>query len=405
MGKNNNNLQISLFSESESESIINTENIKFKKNKITKNTHIKFNISHSIIVQESLDLFSGNFDDNVNKKNDTNNLIQLSNIKGFKTHKNNKDTDNTEEDFYESENKSNILEVSNTNNDDEILDVEKENSVVSGLNNFFKEANEYKLLTREEEQKYFKEYNETHNEEIKKFLISSNIKLVISVAKKISKKNKKIPLEDMIDEGFIGLIKAIEKFEPERGYKFSTYAFSWIQQAITRYIANTGDMIRVPVHFSDSLSKIKHFENEYMIQHNVDFVDDEITSKELKISVDKIKRYKKATQNISSLDVVIDENENTRMDITEDKYAINPESSIMNTCLHDALMKVIKTLDKRESFIIINRYNLDHSNNIMSLNEIAEKFNLTKERIRQIESNALKKLAHPMKSKEYREFY
>ena len=276
---------------------------------------------------------------------------------------------------------------------------------IIGLGNLFKETNNFKLLSREQEYDYFVQYQQNPSEELKQFLICSNIKLVISVAKKVSKTTNKIPFEDMIDEGVCGLIKAIDKFNPNLGYKFSTYAFQWIHQAITRFIANNGDMIRVPVHFSDNMNKIRRFENAYMVEHNCDKVPDEITAKELGIELEKIKKYKKATQPCSSLDVSVDDSETPVLDLVEDGFSESPETAVMNNTLHDLLMEAINTLDEREAFIIINRYNLDSNSNPLSLAEIAKKYGLTKERIRQIEAGALMKLRHPSKSSKYRPFY
>lgn len=413
----NNTAELSLFNENEL--ICNEEIFSFnetKKHKRQKRENqLKFNISHTIIVQESFD-----FGDEKNTIKSTpllNNLYHLPNKKNININiekEKEKDKDDNTEDLDLETNNSVDIDIDDSNNENEEFidettldkDIQKDSTnAVLGLGNFFKEVNHYKLLTREEEHKYFIEYQQNKDPELKKFLISSNIKLVISVAKKISQRTKKITLEDMIDEGIIGLIKAIDKFEPDRNLKFSTYAFSWIQQSITRFIANTGDIIRVPVHFTDNMAKIKRFENNYMIENNIDTIDDKITSEALDIPLDKIKKYKKATQSMTSLDVSIDENDNTMIDVIEDKYSINPETSVLNTCLHDSLLKAVNSLDKREAFILINRFNLNHTTNPLTLTELAEKFKLTKERIRQIESSALQKLRHPMKSKEFREFY
>ena len=276
---------------------------------------------------------------------------------------------------------------------------------IVGLGTLFKESNNFKVLTREEEYDYFMQYRNNPTEELKQFLICSNIKLAISVAKTVSKVTNKIPFEDMIDEGVIGLMKAIDKFDVTRGYKFSTYAYPWIKQAITRFIANCGDMIRVPVHFSDNMNKIRHFENEYMLEHNCDKVSDEVTAKALNISEDKVKKFKKATQPCSSLDSSVDDTETSIIDLVGDTMSSSPEKTVMNNTLHDLLMEAIETLDEREAFIIINRFNLDTTTNPLSLTEIAKKYGLTKERIRQIETSALAKLRHPSKSSKYRPFY
>ena len=288
----------------------------------------------------------------------------------------------------------------------EEVDIEEDTSgCIVGLGSLFKESNNFKVLSREEEYDYFMKYRNDPTEELRQFLICSNIKLVISVAKTVSKVTNKIPFEDMIDEGVVGLMKAIDKFDVTRGYKFSTYAYPWIKQAITRFIANCGDMIRVPVHFSDNMNKIRHFENDYMLEHNCDKVDEKITAKALKLSEEKVKKYKKATQPCSSLDSTVDDTETSIIDLVGDTMSNNPEKTVMNNTLHNLLMEAIKTLDEREAFIIINRFNLDENTNPLSLAEIAKKYGLTKERIRQIEASALAKLRHPSKSNKYRPFY
>ena len=302
------------------------------------------------------------------------------------------------------ENLNEELEEFNEEEINKITD-EEVNSAINGLGNFFKQVNQYKILTKEEEKKYFTQYIQTNDIEIRNYIICCNIKLVISVAKKIAKGTSKVALEDMIGDGVMGLIKAIEKFQPERDLKFSTYAYLWIKQTISRAIANTADVIRIPVHFTENLSKIRRYENESMMNNGTDEVSDEETSKALNISLSKIKKYKKAATPVSSLDVPIDENDTSVLDLTEDEYTPSPEKVLLNNSLHDALMKAINTLDERESFIIINRFSLNHGQKPLSLQELAAHYGVTKERIRQIEASALQKLRHPSKSDTYRGYY
>lgn len=321
------------------------------------------------------------------------------------------DTDDNmnDEDAYSSQNPSSSFGLNPEEDSIELSQKEVQDALASsGLNILFKEVNNFNVMTPEEEfhsfETYYKTDNREEKEKIRQFILCRNIKLVISIAKKIQKNTNKIPLEDMIDEGMIGLMKAIEKFDLAHGCKFSTYAYNWVKQAITRYIANNGDIIRIPVHFSDNLAKIRRFENTYMMEHGTDNVPYEEIEKHLSIPIKKIKNFKKASMPVSSLDSPIDENENSIMDVIEDKMAMSPESITINNALHASLMEAIKTLDEREAFIVTNLYNITEHTNPLNLQEIAQKFGLTKERIRQIASEALKKLRHPMKCAKYKEW-
>lgn len=275
---------------------------------------------------------------------------------------------------------------------------------IMGLSRLFHDANNYKLLTREEEYECFIEYKENPTEDLKQFIICANIKLVIAVAKRIAKNTSKIPFEDMIDEGVLGLIRAIEKFEPERGNKFSTYAYPWIHQAITRFIANTGDMIRVPVHFTDNMVKIRRFKAQYMTEHGCLEVPDEAVEEALGIPLEKVQRYTKATQACASLDVPIDEGDTTFLDMVEDKEMVSPENEAMNNILHDLLMQSFTVLDEREKDIIVNHFNLNRNENPLTMNELAKKYGITKVRIRQIETDALKKLREAKETQKCKAF-
>ena len=360
---------------------------------------IDVNPTHEIVAQQYMDLFEmpqeSFFGDVIEEKTPKK--------KRGRKKKAVKQQEDLEEDVF---NQYSTEEIEKEIEELEEVDIEEDTSgCIVGLGSLFKESNNFKVLSREEEYDYFMKYRNDPTEELRQFLICSNIKLVISVAKTVSKVTNKIPFEDMIDEGVVGLMKAIDKFDVTRGYKFSTYAYPWIKQAITRFIANCGDMIRVPVHFSDNMNKIRHFENNYMLEHNCDKVDEKITAKALKLSEEKVKKYKKATQPCSSLDSTVDDTETSIIDLVGDTMSNNPEKTVMNNTLHNLLMEAIETLEEREAFIIVNRFNLDENTNPLSLAEIAKKYGLTKERIRQIEASALAKLRHPSKSNKYRPFY
>lgn len=393
--------ELSLFSNevANNETTIQVKKKRGRKKKQPTFPEIDINPTHEIVAQQAIGLFELSqesffgdiIEDNPPKKK-----------RGRKKKKVNQEN-NVEEDAFS---QYSAEEIEKEIEELEEVNLEEDTSAcIVGLGNLFKESNNFKVLSREEEYDYFMQYRNNPTEELKQFLICSNIKLAISVAKTVSKVTNKIPFEDMIDEGVIGLMKAIDKFDVTRGYKFSTYAYPWIKQAITRFIANCGDMIRVPVHFSDNMNKIRHFENSYMLEHNCDKVDDNITAKALKLSEEKVKKYKKATQPCSSLDSTVDDTETSIIDLVGDTMSNNPEKTVMNNTLHDLLMEAINSLDEREAFIIVNRFNLDENKNPLSLADIAKKYGLTKERIRQIEASAIAKLRHPSKSNKYRPFY
>ena len=297
-----------------------------------------------------------------------------------------------------------------------------------GLGEFFQSIQHIKVLTRDEEREMFEAYRANETNELRNQIICHNIKLVVSVAKKIRSKNQqlrhKVTLGDMISEGIFGLYEAINKFDLDKKYKFSTYAYYWIYQAITRAIANKADVIRIPVHYGDNMTLIRRLENEYMIQHQVEVVPDEAiiemmmelrkkrnkkNKKETKdqnnITPEKIKRFRQTTQAVQSLDVEIDESNTTMMEMISDDNGVNPEQICLEKARREDLFAVIRTLTKKEQFIIINRYNLDYREKPMTLDQLAKKFKLTKERIRQIETSALEKLRHPSRSRVIRDYY
>ena len=382
--------EISLFDESVFEEIP-----KRKKRKVRpKVASIKTNISHEIIAETS-DLFH-QVSDETEVFEEARKTVEDD---GFEA-----ETETDDEELLSDEI---IDEFEGSEEKDEDSTFLPDGSI--GLGVLFEQANRYKLLTRQEEYEYFKRYHssvdEQEKKEIKQHIVCCNIRLVVAIAKKVAKVNKKVELQDMIDAGIIGMYKAIEKFDYTKGFKFSTYAYNWIHQTITRSIANTGDTIRIPVHFTENLSKIKKIENQYMIEHGCETVPDEEIAERLGTTVEKVKKYKKYAMPCSSIDTPIDDSDTEIVDMVEDKDSENPEEASVNGELHKYLLDAIKTLDEREACIIINRYNLNHSARPLQLEELAKKFGLTKERIRQIEANALLKLRHPSKSYKFREFY
>ena len=376
------------------------------------------NISHTIVVQQE-DLFTFQDDLVVTTSQPLTAKPQKDLVKEDKDLQ----EETTEEDFDQE------FEEYEDLTSDEIKSVSEEDQEecmgVIGLSDFFQSIRDITVLTREEEQSLFESYRAAPTQEIRNDIICHNIKLVISVAKKIINKNQqlqhKVSLGDMISEGVFGLYEAIEKFDLKKKYKFSTYAYYWIYQSITRAIANKADVIRIPVHYGDNMSVIRRLENEYMIKHQVEVVPDEaiiemmmeLRKKKKKtstrdnqpITVEKIKKFRQTTQAVQSLDVEIDESNTTMLEMVSDDESINPESICLNKSLKEDLLFVIKTLSKKEQFIIINRYNLNNREKAMTLEDLSIRFGLTKERIRQIEEKALEKLRHPSRSRVIRDYY
>lgn len=308
------------------------------------------------------------------------------------------------------------------NDEDEPMAYDTGEAGVDGLGILFAQIRQYEPYTKEEEVAKFQKLNkymsfpenekekvaildqENYNR-IAKEIALHNIRLVVKVAKKVYANNKRIPMEDMINQGVIGLYTAIEKFDVSKGFKFSTYAWNWIHQTIVRHIANTGLTIRVPVHYQESLRKAKRIESEYLAENGGEDAPDEYIADELGISLDKFNRYKESAQTVTSLNVPVDENETQMMDLLDD--GDTPlETKVLNAELHEKLFEAIRhSLDKREAFIIINLYNLAGSDAPMDYGKLAKHLKLTKERIRQIEHSALLKLRHPSHSKGFRDYY
>ncbi len=266
-------------------------------------------------------------------------------------------------------------------------------------------ATKYPLLSFEEEQRLFdicrNGKTEKERKDARQMLIYSNIRLVISVAKKQRKLNPKLPIDDMVDEGMLGLMRAIEKFEPERQLKFSTYAFQWIKQNITRAIANTGDMIRLPVHFSNNIQKISRLESSYRQDNNGEEASDEFLEKELDIPHDKLVKYRYAVKVTQSLDAeVTSPSDKARTvsykDLLVDEQMPSPEDAFSQKIWSNRLLKIVKaTLSPREQEIVGHMFGLWDKEEL-SADELAKKYSISKKRIRQIEECALTKLRMPI---------
>jgi RNA polymerase primary sigma factor len=265
---------------------------------------------------------------------------------------------------------------------------------------YLKEIGKIPLLTRDEEVELAKRI-EAGDEEAKKKLTEANLRLVVSVAKKHI--GRGMTFLDLIQEGNLGLIKAVEKFDYTKGYKFSTYATWWIRQSITRAIADQARTIRIPVHMIENINKLVRTQRQLVQELGRDPTAEEV-AEEMDMDIDKVRDMMKIAQEPISLETPIGEEEDSNLgDFIEDDQIQTPAETATYLMLKDQLLDVLETLTPREQEVLKLRFGLNDGR-ARTLEEVGKTFGVTRERIRQIQAKALRKLRQPSRSKKLKDF-
>ncbi len=280
------------------------------------------------------------------------------------------------------------------------LSVPKGINVDDPVRMYLKEIGKIPLLTGDEEVELAKRM-EAGDEEAKKQLAEANLRLVVSIAKRYV--GRGMLFLDLIQEGNLGLMKAVEKFEYRKGFKFSTYATWWIRQAITRAIADQARTIRIPVHMVETINKLVRVQRQLVQELGRDPTPEEI-GKEMDLDVERVREIMKIAQEPVSLETPIGEEEDSHLgDFIPDDDVLAPAEAATFTMLREQLIDVLDTLTPREQKVLRLRFGLDDGR-ARTLEEVGKEFEVTRERIRQIEAKALRKLRHPSRSKKLKDF-
>ncbi len=265
---------------------------------------------------------------------------------------------------------------------------------------YLKEIGRISLLSPDEELKLSEKVAEG-DEIAKNKLAESNLRLVVSIAKRYV--GRGLLFLDLIQEGNIGLMKAVDKFDSDKGYKFSTYATWWIRQAITRALADQARTIRVPVHMVETINKMSRIQRQLTLELNREPSEEEL-AKKMGISVEKVREVIKISQEPVSLETPIGEEDDSHLgDFIKDESSMSPEEYATNEILKEEIKSVLMTLQVREQEVLELRFGLVDGT-CHTLEEVGKKFNVTRERIRQIEAKALRKLRHPSRAKKLKDF-
>ena len=279
-------------------------------------------------------------------------------------------------------------------------EITKDMNINDPVRMYLKEIGRISLLSPEEELKLSIEVADG-NEDAKRMLAESNLRLVVSIAKRYV--GRGLLFLDLIQEGNIGLMKAVDKFDYGKGYKFSTYATWWIRQAITRALADQARTIRVPVHMVETINKMSRIQRQLTLELNREPSEEEIAAK-MGIGVDKVREVIKISQEPVSLETPIGEEDDSHLgDFLKDESSMSPEEYATNEILKEEIKSVLMTLQEREQQVLELRFGLIDGT-CHTLEEVGKRFNVTRERIRQIEAKALRKLRHPSRAKKLKDF-
>ncbi len=282
----------------------------------------------------------------------------------------------------------------------ESLQYLKDKTSIDPVRKYLKEIGQIDLLTPEQEIELAQQI-EHGSLEAKKKLIQSNLRLVVSIAKKYI--NRGLSLLDLIQEGNQGLIRAVEKYDWRRGFKFSTYATWWIRQAITRAIADQARTIRIPVHMVETINKIIRTQRQLTQKLGREPKPEEI-GKELDISGDRVREIFRLAQDTTSLEKPVGDDEDSLLgDFIQDQTQLSPYEATSQELLKESVQEVLKTLSPREAQVVIMRFGLDGSAP-KTLEEVGRFFGVTRERIRQIEAKALRKIRHPSRRQKLQDY-